>query len=119
MPARERRRGVCVREPEEFAQGHVPGALNVPQAELATRLEEIPRDRPVLTICRSGGRSLRSAQFLKQVGIADVKSVADGTDGWIESGRPVSTTDDAPRAAAGPQVHDSRWTHAGIHAGVA
>src|SRR5687768_10342703 len=55
-----------VREPEEYAQGHVPGALNVPQAELATRLEEIPRERPLLTICRSGGRSLRSAQYLKQ-----------------------------------------------------
>ena len=110
---------VDVREPEEYAQGHVPGALNVPQAELAIRLDELPRDRTILTICRSGGRSLRSAQFLKQAGIPDVKSVADGTDGWIESGRAISTTDDAPKAAAGPQVRDSRWTHAGIHAGVA
>ena len=110
---------VDVREPEEFAQGHVPGALNVPQAELATRLDELPRDRPILTICRSGGRSLRSAQFLKQAGIQDVKSVADGTDGWSESGRPISTTDDAPTAAAGPQIKDSPWTHAGIHAGAA
>jgi rhodanese-related sulfurtransferase len=108
-----------VREPEEYAQGHVPGALNVPQAELATRLDELPRDRPILAICRSGGRSLRSAQFLKQVGLEDVKSVADGTEGWIESGRPVSMTDDAPQAAAGPQVQDSRWTHAGIQAAVA
>src|SRR5205814_3315124 len=41
-----------VREPDEYAHGHVPGAINVPQAELATRLDEIPRDRPVLTICQ-------------------------------------------------------------------
>ena len=108
-----------VREPEEYAQGHVPGAVSLPQAELATRLDEIPRDRPVYTICRSGGRSLRSAQFLLQAGLPDVKSVAGGTDEWAESGRPLSTTDDASTAAAGPQVHDSRWTHAGVHAGTA
>src|SRR5437588_5181963 len=40
-----------VREPEEFAAEHVPGAVNLPQAELASRLDEVPRDRPVWTIC--------------------------------------------------------------------
>ncbi|HEU5315154.1 MAG TPA: MBL fold metallo-hydrolase [Chloroflexota bacterium] len=110
---------IDVREPEEYAQGHVPGAVNVPQAELATRIDELPRDREILTICRSGGRSLRSAQWLKQAGFARVRSVADGTDGWSDSGRPLATTDDAHAAAAGPQVRDSRWTHAGIHASVA
>src|SRR5437588_483443 len=52
-----------VREPEEYAHGHVPGALNLPQAELATRLDELPRDRPLLVLCQAGLRSLRSAQF--------------------------------------------------------
>jgi len=110
---------VDVREPEEYAQGHIPGALNVPQAELATRLEEIPRDRPVYTVCRSGFRSLRAAQFLKQLGFSHVLNVAGGTEAWLEAGKPASTTDDANTAASGPQVHETRWTHAGIHAGAA
>ena len=44
-----------VREPEEYARGHVPGAINVPQAELASRRDELPRGRAILTICQSGG----------------------------------------------------------------
>ena len=48
--------------------GHVPGAVNLPQAELASRLDELPRDRPIYAICQGGFRSLRAAQFLKQVG---------------------------------------------------
>src|SRR5262249_3241504 len=70
----------AVREPEEFANGHVPNAVNLPQADLATRLEEIPRDRPVYVICQGGFRSLRAAQFLRQCGIADVASVKGGTE---------------------------------------
>src|SRR6185369_3080257 len=43
---------VDVREPEEFNHGHVPDALGLPQAELASRLDELPRDRPIYTICQ-------------------------------------------------------------------
>src|SRR5947209_1251173 len=50
-----------VREPEEYAHGHVPGAVNLPQAELAIRLDEVPGDRPIMVICQSGYRGLRSA----------------------------------------------------------
>src|SRR5205807_76581 len=69
---------VDVREPEEFANGHIPGAVNLPQAELATRLNEVPRDRPIFLICQGGFRSLRAAQFLSQCGISDVASVKGG-----------------------------------------
>jgi thioredoxin 1 len=78
-----------VREPEEFARGHVPGALPLPQAELATRLGELPRDRPIHLICQSGSRSYRSAQFLRQVGFTDVASVAGGTTAWHRAGQPL------------------------------
>src|SRR5215213_1717701 len=54
-----------VREPEEFAAGHVPGAINLPQADLATRRDDLPRDAPLLLVCQGGYRSLRAAQFLK------------------------------------------------------
>lgn len=99
-----------VREPEEFAQGHVPDAVNIPQADLATRLGEVPRERPILTICQSGSRSLRSAQFLAQQGYANVVNVAGGTAEWIAAGRPLEATD----AGAGPsRIADSEWAHAG------
>jgi glyoxylase-like metal-dependent hydrolase (beta-lactamase superfamily II)/rhodanese-related sulfurtransferase len=99
-----------VREPEEFARGHVRGALNLPQSDIATRLSEIPRDRPILTICQSGMRSLRSAQFLAQQGFQDVATVVGGTTAWRLAGRPVEATE----AASGPlRITDSEWAHAG------
>ena len=100
-----------VREPEEYAHGHVPGAVNLPQAELATRLDEVPRDRPLLLICQSGYRSLRAAQFLKQTGFAEVASVTGGTTAWQEAGKPLAFGDtdiDKPRIA------ESEWVHAGV-----
>jgi glyoxylase-like metal-dependent hydrolase (beta-lactamase superfamily II)/rhodanese-related sulfurtransferase len=100
-----------VREPEEFARAHVAGAVNIPQADLATRLDEIPRDRPILTICQSGMRSVRSAQFLRQQGYQNVASVVGGTTAWRAAGRPVEATDAGP----GPlRITDSEWAHAGV-----
>jgi rhodanese-related sulfurtransferase len=54
---------VDVREPEEYEQGHVPGVINLPQADLASRPDELPRRCSLILICRSGVRSLRAAQF--------------------------------------------------------
>jgi len=84
-----------VREPEEFARERVPGAVNVPQSDLATRLSEIPRDRPILTICQSGSRSLRSAQFLHQQGYQNVATVVGGTRAWRDAGRPIESAEPA------------------------
>jgi glyoxylase-like metal-dependent hydrolase (beta-lactamase superfamily II)/rhodanese-related sulfurtransferase len=99
-----------VREPEEYAHGHAPGAVNIPQADLASRLEEIPRDRPILTICQAGMRSLRTAQFLIQMGYPQVASVAGGTGAWIAAGKPIDTGD---TSLALPRIAESEWTHAG------
>jgi rhodanese-related sulfurtransferase len=79
-----------VREPEEYEQGHVPGAINLPQADLASRLDELPYHRPLALICRSGARSLRAAQFLRQVGFEQVMSVQGGTDAWRAAGKPLA-----------------------------
>ena len=100
-----------VREPDEYAHGHVPGALNVPQAELATRLDEIPRDRPVLAICQWGSRSYRAAQFLKQMGYQDVASVAGGTGTWEEEGKPLAYGDTSVEQRT---IAQTQWTHAGV-----
>ncbi len=89
---------IDVREPWEYQAGHVPGAISIPQAELATRLAEVPRDRDILVICRSGVRSLRSAQFLRVMGYDRICSVATGTIGWQEAGLPVEIEEAAARA---------------------
>jgi hydroxyacylglutathione hydrolase len=98
-----------VREPEEYAYGHVPGAVNLPQAELATRLAEVPRDRSVFVICESGMRSLRSTQFLRQMGYDRVTNVRGGTAAWRKSGHRVDMAEKREK----PRVVESEWTHAG------
>jgi rhodanese-related sulfurtransferase len=78
-----------VREPAEYAAGHVPGALSLPQADLASRLAEIPRERELLVVCQGGTRSVRAARFLKQVGYPKVTNLSGGTAGWKAAGNPV------------------------------
>jgi len=79
-----------VREPWEFAEGHVPEARLIPLGELERRVNDVPRDRPVLVICHSGQRSLAAATYLRQLGYPDVSNVDGGTGAWIEQGHPVS-----------------------------
>lgn len=79
---------VDVREPGEYASGHVPGALHIPMGELPRRLVEVPREGTVYVICASGNRSRTSADQLETAGY-DAYSVAGGTAGWIQLGRPV------------------------------
>jgi rhodanese-related sulfurtransferase len=79
---------VDVREPHEYAAGHVPGARSIPQADLALRLDELPRERELLVVCESGRRSLAAAKFLKQVGYERVSNLVGGTSAWRNAGRP-------------------------------
>jgi rhodanese-related sulfurtransferase len=99
-----------VREPGEYALGHIPGAINLPQADLATRLEDIPRDRTVLTICRSGYRSLRAAQFLKQMRYDAVMSVQGGMEAWERSGRQIVC---GGVGSERRRIVETEWMHAG------
>jgi rhodanese-related sulfurtransferase len=77
-----------VRNPEEYEAGHVPGAKLIPLAQLGARQDEIPDGDPVYVICASGGRSLAATRAMVQAGYRAV-SVAGGTKGWIEQGRPI------------------------------
>ena len=78
-----------VREPWEYREGHVPGARLIPLAELEQRVNEVPRNRPILAICHSGQRSLAAAGFLLHLGYPSVSNVDGGTAAWIERGYPV------------------------------
>lgn len=99
-----------VREPSEFLHLRIPGAVNLPQAELATRLDEIPRDRPIVLVCQAGYRSQRAAQFLRQMGYRNALSGRGGMEAWEVAGGPVVRTRDA---STGPRVKETEWAHAG------
>jgi rhodanese-related sulfurtransferase len=79
---------IDVREPFEYADGHVSGAELLPLGQLPRRLAALPRDVPVYVICATGNRSLSAADFLARAGI-DAWSVAGGTRAWANDGRPV------------------------------
>ena len=79
---------IDVREPEEFATGHVPGARLVPLATVPQALADLPADGPVYVICQVGARSAQAAGYLSQRGI-DARSVDGGTGNWMAAGLPV------------------------------
>ncbi|MGQ9904156.1 MAG: MBL fold metallo-hydrolase [Anaerolineae bacterium] len=80
---------VDVREPWEYAQGHVPGARLMPLGQLRARLSELNPEQPVAVICASGSRSLSAAQVLGQKGFKTIYNVARGMMDWSMSRLPV------------------------------
>ena len=83
-----------VREDDEWTAGHAPDAVHVRLGELGARAGELPRDREVYVICRSGARSAYAAQALAVDGLNTV-NVADGMTGWAVAGRPMISEDGA------------------------
>jgi rhodanese-related sulfurtransferase len=82
-----------VREDAEWALGHAPSAVHVPMGQL--RQDSVPRDRPVLAVCRVGGRSAAVAEALAELGY-DVRNVAGGMQAWQSAGLPVVLDDGRP-----------------------
>lgn len=78
---------VDVREPQEYAEAHVPGATLIPMGELGGRLQELDPASPVYLICRSGHRSAAVGQALETRGFQTV-NVVGGTLAWVRSGKP-------------------------------
>jgi rhodanese-related sulfurtransferase len=77
-----------VRTPEEWNEMHVEGAVLIPLDELPNRLAEVPKDGPVMVICRSGNRSQAGRDILKNAGFQQVTSVAGGINQWSGAGYP-------------------------------
>lgn len=77
---------VDVREQDEWTAGHAPDALHVPLGSL--RQDTLPTDRPVVVLCRVGGRSAAAAEALAGVGY-DVRNTAGGMLSWVAAGLPV------------------------------
>jgi rhodanese-related sulfurtransferase len=81
---------VDVRELEEWARGYIAGSVLIPLGHLHLRYRELDPNRPVVTICRSGRRSLVAADALLKLGFRDVKSMAGGVLAWAGAGRPLT-----------------------------
>jgi len=79
---------IDVRTTEEFASGHIHGAVNIPVEELQDRLNQIPSDEPIVLYCRSGNRSAQAARILTQAGYTDLYDLG-GVNEWTAQGFPL------------------------------
>lgn len=88
----DRRVVLDVREPDEFAAGHLPGAINIPRGLLEFKIGMVPPlaapSTPILVYCRTSGRAALSTVQLQKLGYGDVVSMAGGFDAWTAEGRP-------------------------------
>jgi rhodanese-related sulfurtransferase len=87
---------VDVRSIDEYAQGHVPGALSVPLPELASGAPTVlpsERSTPIVAVCKVGERSLYGMLLLKALGYQRVKSMRGGLNGWTAANLPVEKSD--------------------------
>jgi rhodanese-related sulfurtransferase len=80
---------VDVRERGEWQQGHAPRTKLIPLGTLSSRLSELPRERDVLLICRSGNRSGQAQRQLLQLGYDRVVNVSGGMNAWAAAGLPI------------------------------
>lgn len=80
---------VDVRSPGEYnSDGHIAGSRLIPLQALRQRFDELPKDQPIVCVCRSGSRSQVAAEQLSQLGFADVSNLSGGMIGWHRSGLP-------------------------------
>jgi rhodanese-related sulfurtransferase len=87
---------VDVRDAEEWAAGHAPHARHLPMMELPGRLDEVPRDRDVVIVCRVGSRSAQVVAYLLAQGYERVANLEGGMYAWEASGRPMVTDSGQP-----------------------
>jgi hydroxyacylglutathione hydrolase len=80
---------IDVRNDDEWAEGHIPGAVHIPLGRLEERLHEVDTSQRVVVQCRTGSRSAVAASLLKARGVADVANLKGGIVGWEQAGQPL------------------------------
>ena len=92
---------IDVREPAEFDTGHIPDSINIPRGVLEFQVDAHPavanvsdealshKERPIVVVCRTGGRAALSAVNLQRLGFGNVRSIAGGVMAWGEAGLPL------------------------------
>ncbi len=73
---------IDVRTPGEYRDGHIPGVVNIPVDELEKRIGEIPKDKKVVLICRTGSRSAQGTRLLRSKGFNNVYNSTGGMSTW-------------------------------------
>ena len=106
---------IDVREPREWATGHVPGARLVPLEQLREDpAQAVPRD-DVVFVCQRGARSLTAAKVAEKLGRVHVYSLDGGTAGWAKAGLPIVVPEPAPRrAGSGTTIGRPALAHAAV-----
>jgi rhodanese-related sulfurtransferase len=90
---------IDVRQAAEYEAGHVPGSVHITAGSLPDRLDELPRDHPIVTICAAGLRAGVAASVLRSAGFEDVSWVATGVPAWRAQGHPTVRGDRPDRRA--------------------
>ena len=80
-----------VRQPEEWAEYHIPDSTLIPLGELPDRLSEVPKDREIIVVCQSGNRSAQGRDILLAAGYTQVTSLTGGLSQWRDQGYPTVT----------------------------
>ncbi|HEU5315449.1 MAG TPA: rhodanese-like domain-containing protein [Chloroflexota bacterium] len=80
---------VDVREPDEWRSGHAAGARHIPLGQLTRRLAELPEDRELIMVCRSGNRSGMAVGQLRRAGYTQVRNLRGGMVAWQRAGLPI------------------------------
>jgi rhodanese-related sulfurtransferase len=80
---------IDVRNPDEYAEGHIPGAKLIPVDDLFVRVDELDKDKRLLFTCAVGVRSALACEIAAAIGHIDLYNIEGGTEAWIESDYPV------------------------------
>ena len=88
-----------VREPDEWQAGHAPRARHIPLGQLPQRARELPANKPIVAVCRSGNRSACAAAILADAG-RDASNLAGGMRAWARAGLPVVAKGGGPGRVA-------------------
>ncbi len=85
---------IDVREADEYAAGHIPGAIHISRGVLEFRMSGAPelaaRDQAIVLYCKTSGRAALAAAALQEMGYLQVRSITGGFDAWVAAGKPVA-----------------------------